>query len=54
MTLYNEARANDGLAANYSQEDIFNHASGSNPYRYPNFDMYSSEYLKKLTTVRKQ
>lgn len=34
-------------AANYSQEDIFNHASGSNPYRYPNFDMYSSEYLKK-------
>ena len=47
MTLYNEARANDGLAANYSQEDIFNHASGSNPYRYPNFDMYSSEYLKK-------
>ena len=47
MTLYNEARVNDGLAPNYSQEDIFNHASGQNPYRYPNFDMYSSEYLKK-------
>lgn len=47
MTLYNEARANDGLAANYSEEDIYNHASGLNPYRYPNFNMYSSEYLKK-------
>lgn len=47
MTLYNEARANDGLAANYSQEAIYNHASGLNPYRYPNFDMYSSDYLKK-------
>lgn len=26
MTLYNEARLNDGLTANYSQEDIYNHA----------------------------
>lgn len=47
MTLYNEARYNDGLNANYSPEDIYNHASGFNPYRYPNFDMYSSDYLKK-------
>lgn len=47
MTLYNEARANDGLSANYSDADIYNHASGLNPYRYPNFDMYSSDYLKK-------
>lgn len=47
MTLYNEARVNDGRTANYSQEDIYNHASGLNPYRYPNFDMYSSDFLKK-------
>lgn len=47
MTLYNEARANDGLPANYSDADIYNHASGLNPYRYPNFNMYSSDYLKK-------
>lgn len=47
MTLYNEARANDGLGANFSPEDIYNHGSGLNPYRYPNFNMYSSDYLRK-------
>ncbi len=47
MTLYNEARANDGLSAAYSAEDIFNYASGTNPYRYPSVDLYSSDYLKK-------
>ncbi|WP_069660990.1 SusC/RagA family TonB-linked outer membrane protein [Arcticibacter eurypsychrophilus] len=45
MTLYNEARQNDGLPALYSGETIYNHASGLNPYRYPNVDYYSSEYL---------
>ena len=47
MSLYNEARNNDGLTPLYSQEDIYNHAAGTNPYRYPNVDYYSSEYLKK-------
>lgn len=47
MTLYNEARRNDGLANLYSEETIYNHASGINPYRYPNVDYYSDEYLKK-------
>ncbi|MDT3405362.1 SusC/RagA family TonB-linked outer membrane protein [Mucilaginibacter terrae] len=47
MTLYNEARANDGLGTLYTQEDIYNYASGANPYRYPNVDYYSSEYLKR-------
>lgn len=47
MTLYNEARANDGLGALYSQQEIYNHASGTNPYRYPNVDYYSSDYLKR-------
>lgn len=45
MTLYNEALRNDGLAAAYTPEAIYNH-SGVNPYRYPNVDYYSSEYLK--------
>ncbi len=45
MTLYNEALVNDGLAPTYTAESIYNHSSG-NPYRYPNVDYYSSEYLK--------
>ncbi len=48
MTLYNEARRNDGLTNLYSDETIYNHASGNNPYRYPNVDFYSSKYLKTM------
>ncbi len=51
MILYNEARRNDGLDPSYSEEDIYNHASGNNPYRYPDLDMYSSEYLKKAANL---
>ncbi len=47
MTLYNEALSNDGLAALYSPTDIYNYASGKNPYRYPNLNLYSSDYIKK-------
>ena len=47
MTLYNEARANDGLEALYSPEQIYYTASGLNPYRYPDVDFYSSDYIKK-------
>ena len=50
MTLYNEALANDGKAALYSVEDIYNHGTGQNPYRYPNIDYYSSDYIRKTTT----
>lgn len=46
MTLYNEARRNDGLPDLYSAESIYNHSAGLNPYRYPNIDFYSSDYLK--------
>ena len=48
MTLYNEARANDGLTPRYTQMDIYNHASGLNPYRYPNVNYYSDEYVRKM------
>lgn len=47
MTLYNEALTNDGLATSYTDESIYNHSTGLNPYRYPNIDFYSSDYLKK-------
>lgn len=47
MTLYNEARANDGLSQLYSDETIYNYASGKNPYRYPDVNYYSSDYLKQ-------
>jgi len=48
MTLYNEARINDGLVPSYSDEDIYRHASGDNPYRYPDLNMYSPDYLRKM------
>lgn len=48
MSMYNEARANDGLTAKYSNEDIYNYSSHKNIYRYPDVDYYSSEYLRKF------
>ncbi|RAW02577.1 SusC/RagA family TonB-linked outer membrane protein [Pseudochryseolinea flava] len=47
MTLYNEARINDGYPAQSTADEIYHYASGSNPYRYPDVDFYSSDYLKK-------
>jgi TonB-linked SusC/RagA family outer membrane protein len=46
MSLYNEARRNDGLADAYDATTIQNHRTG-NSYRFPSVDYYSSEYLKK-------
>jgi len=46
MGLYNEALANDGLAAKYDQTTIDNSRSGIDPYKYPNQNLYSSEFLK--------
>lgn len=48
MTLYNEARQNDGLSPLYDQATIYRYASGKDPYRYPNLDYYAPEYLKKF------
>jgi len=47
MTLFNEASRNDGIAERYSQELIYNTASGKNPYRYPDVSFFTSEYLRK-------
>ncbi|WP_324759635.1 SusC/RagA family TonB-linked outer membrane protein [Sphingobacterium thalpophilum] len=46
MSLYNEARQNDGLSPLYNAETIYQHAAGINPFRYPNIDYYASEYVK--------
>lgn len=46
MTLYNEARANDGLSKLYDDATIEKYRSGSNRYLYPNVDYYSSDYVK--------
>jgi hypothetical protein len=48
MTLFNEARRNDGLPNLYDATTIQNHASGINIYRYPNANYYSAKYLKKF------
>ena len=48
MTLYNEARLNDGKDLRYKQMDIYNHAVGLNPYRYPNVNYYSDDYVRKV------
>ncbi|MBN1132143.1 MAG: SusC/RagA family TonB-linked outer membrane protein [Bacteroidales bacterium] len=49
MTLYNEARMNDGLSEFYDPALIENHRSG-NIYRYPDLDYYSSEYLRSFVS----
>ena len=50
--LYNEALANDGLPAAYSNETIGRY-DGSNPFRYPDVDYYSSEYVKNSVPTTK-
>lgn len=49
MSLYNEACLNDGKSPVYSEMDIYNYASGINPYRYPDVDFYSSDYIRKYS-----
>lgn len=46
MTLYNEARVNDGLAPAFTDEDIYNYASGANPWRYPDVNFFSDDYVR--------
>lgn len=46
MTYYNQARVNDGLDPLYSDEEIANYYYGTNKYRYPDVDLYSSDYIK--------
>ena len=45
MTYFNQARENDGLSPQYSDETIAHYRNG-NKYRYPDVDYYSDQYLK--------
>ncbi len=47
MELYNEARLNDGSSFLYDESQIDPYRSNPNPYRYPDIDFYSSDFLKK-------
>lgn len=46
MELYNEALANDGLPALYTQKQIDGTRSKTKPAMYPDADYYTSEFLK--------
>jgi len=48
MTNYNLASANDGLAPLYADSTIKKFASHTNPYRYPDVNYFSSDYLRKF------
>nr|WP_315199320.1 SusC/RagA family TonB-linked outer membrane protein [uncultured Flavobacterium sp.] len=48
MHYYNQARVNDGLDPTYSDETIYNYASGNNPYRYADVNYYSPKYVKEF------
>ncbi len=53
MTLYNEAYRNDkgeDSTPPYDAATIYNTAMGTNPYRYPNVDFFSSDYLREFYT----
>jgi TonB-linked SusC/RagA family outer membrane protein len=52
MEQYNIARANDGLDLMYSDEMIRNFRSG-NPYRYPNTDYFSSDFIQSVKPYSK-
>ena len=51
MTLYNEACRNDGIAEKYDASTIYQTTLGTNPYRYPDTDFYSSDYLRKCNVT---
>src|SRR5699024_9218403 len=49
MSLYNEARQNDGLGQLYSAEQIYRYSTSEDPYQYPSVDYYSPQYVKEFT-----
>lgn len=51
MTYYNQALKNDGLASLYDDATIKNTAAHTDPYRYPDLNYFSSDYLRKLYNV---
>lgn len=48
MNLFNEARNNDGFSDLYSQSIIQEFSSSSNRTKYPDLDLYSSQFVQPL------
>lgn len=48
-TLYNEALANDGLKAMFTNEELEKFKTGADPYNYPDVDWYNTVYRKYAT-----
>ena len=48
MRYYNQASVNDGLPPLYADSTIQKYASHANPYRYPDVNYFSRDYLRKL------
>lgn len=46
MELYNEALSNDGFPEKFTSTEISKYRSGTNPYRYPDVDYYSNDFLR--------
>ncbi|WP_296635683.1 SusC/RagA family TonB-linked outer membrane protein [Polaribacter sp.] len=51
MELFNEARANDGLAPTFSQTLIDDYKNSTNPYLHPDVSLYNSEYLRDFAST---
>ncbi|MCF6358635.1 MAG: TonB-dependent receptor [Draconibacterium sp.] len=51
MELYNEARANDGFESYYNITLIDEYKNSNNPYRHPDVDLYSSDYLREFANT---
>ncbi|WP_240348395.1 SusC/RagA family TonB-linked outer membrane protein [Longitalea arenae] len=48
MDYYNQALRNDGLPALYADSTIARYAAHTNPYRYPDINYFSPQYLRKF------
>ena len=48
MNLFNEARNNDGFSDFYSQSLIQEFSSSSNNFKYPDLDLYSTQFVQPL------
>lgn len=51
-TLFNQAKANDGDAPQYSQEDLTGYQTGSDPYKYPN-NNYIDRFLNEMAPIQR-
>lgn len=48
MRYYNQASVNDGLPPLYADSTIQQYAAHTNPYRYPDVNYFSRDYLRKF------